>query len=143
MLTGRPESAWYHGEHSFFQPAWTRVANAPWTGVSGKEDKHHMAKTTRKTEPTTVEKKPAAKRAKAAPAAGVEKATTRRRTKPAADAATASQPNGQAAAHEPTHDEIALRAWSIYLDRGASHGQAMQDWLEAKRQLFAERKFAE
>jgi len=119
------------------------VANAPWTGVSGKEVKHDMAKTTRKTEPTTGEQKPAARRAKAAPAAGVEKATARRRTKTAADAAAGGQPNGQGAAQEPTHDEIALRAWSIYLERGASHGQAMSDWLEAKRQLFAERKLAE
>jgi len=111
--------------------------------VSGKEVKHHMAKTTRKTEPTTVEKKPAARRAKAAPAAGVENATTRRRTKTAADSAAADQPNGHGARPEPTHDEIALRAWSIYLERGASHGQAMQDWLEAKRQLFAERRLAE
>ena len=134
---------WYDEAYPFFfRPAWTRVANAPWTGVSGKKVKHDMAKTTRKTEPTTGEK-PAARRAKAAPAAGVEKATTRRRTKTAADSATASQPNGQGGAHEPTHDEIALRAWSIYLDRGASHGQAMQDWLEAKRQLFAERTLAE
>ena len=119
------------------------MANAPWTGVSGKEVKHDMAKTTRKTEPTTAENKPAARRAKAAPAAGAEKATTRRRTKTAADSATAGQPDGQGATQEPTHDEIALRAWSIYLDRGASHGQAMQDWLEAKRQLFAERELAE
>ena len=115
------------------------MANAPWTGVSGKEDKHDMAKTTRKTEPTTAETKPAARRAKAAPAAGVENATTRRRTKAAPDSATPGQPTGQGAAQEPTHDEIALRAWSIYLQRGASHGQAMSDWLEAKQQLFAER----
>ena len=40
---------------------------------------------------------------------------------------------------EPRTTTIALRAWSIYLQRGASHGQAMSDWLEAKQQLFAER----
>jgi hypothetical protein len=69
-----------------------------------------MAKTTRKTEPTTAVKKPAARRPKAA-----------------------------ARVAEPTHDDIALRAWSIYLQRGASHGQAMSDWLEAKAQLLIER----
>ena len=90
-----------------------------------------MAKTTRKTEPTTAEKKPAARRPKAAdPVAGAETVMTRRQTKTAPGAARVA---------EPTHDDIALRAWSIYLQRGASHGQAMSDWLEAKQQLFAER----
>ncbi len=115
------------------------MANAPWTGVSGKEVKNHMAKTTRKTEPTNGEKKPAARRAKAAPAAGAETATARRRTKTASDSTAAGQPNGQGAGQEPAHDEIALRAWSIYLQRGASHGQAMSDWLEARAQLCLER----
>ncbi len=119
-----------------FQPAWTGVATAPWTGVSGKEDKHDMAKTTRKTEPTTAATKPAARRTKAAaPAAGAEKVTTRRKAKMAPEAA----PAGAGVVPEPTHDEIALRAWSIYLDRGASHGQAMSDWLEARTQLCLER----
>ena len=90
-----------------------------------------MAKTTRKTEPTTAVKKPAVRRPKAAaPVAGAETATTRRQTKTAPGAAPVA---------ELTHDDIALRAWSIYLQRGASHGQAMSDWLEAKQQLFAER----
>ena len=90
-----------------------------------------MAKTTRKTEPTTAVKKPAARRPKAAaPVAAAETATTRRQTKTAPGAARMA---------EPTHDDIALRAWSIYLQRGASHGQAMSDWLEAKSQLLAER----
>jgi len=90
-----------------------------------------MAKTTRKTEPTTAVKKPAARRPKAAaPVAGAETVTTRRPTKTAPGAARVA---------EPTHDDIALRAWSIYLQRGASHGQAMSDWLEAKSQLLAER----
>ncbi len=112
------------------------MANAPWTGVSGKEDKHDMAKTTRKTEPTTAVTKPAARRTKAAdPAAGAEKVTAPRKRKTASEAATA----GQGFVPEPTHDEIALRAWSIYQQRGASHGQAMSDWLEARNQLCLER----
>ena len=62
--------------------------------------------------------------------AGAETATARRQTKTAPGAGPVA---------ELTHDDIALRAWSIYLQRGASHGQAMSDWLEAKRQLLAER----
>jgi hypothetical protein len=99
-----------------------------------------MAKTTRKTEPTTAPKKPATGRAiAAAPAAGAEKVTARRRGRTSPGAANSEQPSGQGFASEPTHDDIALRAWSIYLRRGGSHGQAMSDWLEAKTQLLLER----
>ena len=100
-----------------------------------------MAKTTRKTESVPAEpvKKTAPGRKKAAdPASGAEKVTTRRvkKTAPAAGAASAS---AVAPAIEPTHDEIALRAWSIYERRGRSHGQAMSDWLQAKAELCRER----
>jgi hypothetical protein len=98
-----------------------------------------MAKTTRKTEPTATERKPAARRTKTAdPADGAAKATTPRRTKGAAGVSAAQTVAGTPAA-EPTHDEIALRAWSIYLQRGGSHGQAMSDWLQAKAELSRER----
>ena len=50
-----------------------------------------MAKTTRKTEPTTAVKKPAARRPKAAaPVTGAETVTTRRQTKTAPGAAPVS-----------------------------------------------------
>jgi hypothetical protein len=99
-----------------------------------------MAKTTRKTEPTGTEKKPAARRTRTAdPADGVAKATTPRRTKAAAAVSAAAQTIAGTPGAEPTHDEIALRAWSIYLQRGGSHGQAMSDWLQAKAELVAER----
>jgi hypothetical protein len=119
--------------------------------VSGKEDDYDMAKTTRKTESAAGEKKPATRRTKAADQpAGAEKVVTRRRTKAAPEAAnvaeaagvreaTAKLPAEKTAAPEPTHEEIALRAWSIYQRRGASHGQAMNDWLEARTQLLLER----
>jgi len=91
-----------------------------------------MAKTTRKTESTPAEKKPVVRRTKAAsPAAGAAKPAVRPAKKAAGEA--------PAAAVEPTHDEISLRAWSIYESRGGGHGEAMDDWLEARRQLVAER----
>jgi hypothetical protein len=113
-----------------------------------------MAKTTRKTEPTTAERKPVTRRAKAAdPAAGATK-TIRTRKKagdssaiPAmteTEVANLGQPvQAPAILAEPTHDEIALRAWSLYESRGGGNGQAFDDWVEAKRQLFAERGIAE
>jgi hypothetical protein len=111
--------------------------------VQGKEDKHDMAKTTRKTDPATAEKKPAVRRTRtAAPEAGARKATARGRKKtgaagvPAAGVARRAEAAG---AFEPAHDDIALRAWSIYERRGGGHGQALADWLEARAQLCLER----
>ena len=128
------------------QPARMRGVRAG-AGVSGKEDEEDMAKTTRKTEsaPAETEKKTAPGRKQAAgPAAGAEKLTARRAKKPAPEASAALQavePGAAAGAPalEPTHDEIALRAWSIYERRGRSHGQAMNDWLQAKSELCRER----
>ena len=99
-----------------------------------------MAKTTRKTDPTIAEKKPATRRPKAAETlAGAEKLTTRRRATPAPEASSAKKPIERSYVPEPTHDEIALRAWSIYESRGGGHDQALDDWLEARMQLFVER----
>jgi hypothetical protein len=39
------------------------------------------------------------------------------------------------AATAPTYDEIALRAYHIYLERGATPGDPMRDWLQAEREL--------
>jgi hypothetical protein len=39
------------------------------------------------------------------------------------------------AAEAPSEEEIALRAYEIYLDRGQADGRDLDDWLEAKREL--------
>jgi len=39
---------------------------------------------------------------------------------------------------EPTHLQIANRAFEIYVSRGASHGDDIGDWFEAERQLRTE-----
>jgi Protein of unknown function (DUF2934) len=36
---------------------------------------------------------------------------------------------------EPTHEEIALRAYEIYLERGGVPGDALEDWTRAEREL--------
>lgn len=36
----------------------------------------------------------------------------------------------------PTHEEIALRAYEIYLERGGAPGDALEDWLRAERELM-------
>jgi uncharacterized protein YndB with AHSA1/START domain len=35
----------------------------------------------------------------------------------------------------PTHDQIAIRAYELYLERGRAPGNVQQDWLEAEREL--------
>jgi len=44
---------------------------------------------------------------------------------------------GQTAESHPTHEEIALRAYQIYAERGGAHGQDLGDWLQAERELVA------
>ena len=41
---------------------------------------------------------------------------------------------------KPTQDQIAARAYEIYLERGATPGDPMQDWLQAERDLSAPAK---
>jgi len=39
---------------------------------------------------------------------------------------------------EPTHIQIANRAFEIYVSRGGEHGHDVGDWFEAERQLRTE-----
>ncbi len=42
----------------------------------------------------------------------------------------------QPAKNPPTHEEIALRAFEIYLERGGAPGDALEDWTRAERELM-------
>jgi hypothetical protein len=35
----------------------------------------------------------------------------------------------------PTREEIALRAYEIFLDRGGAPGNSLEDWIRAEREL--------
>ena len=35
----------------------------------------------------------------------------------------------------PSHDDIANRAYELFLQRGGQHGQDFEDWLTAEREL--------
>jgi hypothetical protein len=50
---------------------------------------------------------------------------------------TTSETNetGEALTLQPTEEEIALRAYHIYLDRGGEEGDPLNDWLQAEREL--------
>jgi hypothetical protein len=41
-------------------------------------------------------------------------------------------------AETPSDEEIALRAYEIYVDRGQADGRDLDDWLEAKRELTSD-----
>jgi len=43
-----------------------------------------------------------------------------------------------AAKPAPTHDEIALRAYHIYLERHGAPGNPFEDWKQAEQELLAE-----
>ncbi|MCU1241837.1 MAG: hypothetical protein JWO71_2563 [Candidatus Acidoferrum typicum] len=46
--------------------------------------------------------------------------------------------NPRVAKNQPTQEEIALRAYRIYMERGGMPGNEAEDWIEAERQLINE-----
>lgn len=51
-------------------------------------------------------------------------------------AATGDIPNWVGSlAREPTHDDIARRAYQLYEERGREHGRDREDWFQAEREL--------
>ena len=43
----------------------------------------------------------------------------------------------QLASNALAHEQVAQRAYEIFLARGATHGQDIEDWLRAERELRA------
>ncbi|HZP33498.1 MAG TPA: DUF2934 domain-containing protein [Candidatus Acidoferrales bacterium] len=48
-----------------------------------------------------------------------------------------SSSNQRSNNHHPSHEHIAIRAYEIYVKRGAEHGRDLDDWLQAERELTA------
>jgi hypothetical protein len=48
-----------------------------------------------------------------------------------------TKPVSAATARLPTHDEIAQRAFDLYVARGQADGTAVNDWLRAESELAA------
>ena len=61
--------------------------------------------------------------------------------KPDGEAAAQPKPNGQSGPLElvPTEDDIRLRAYQRYLERGGEHGADFDDWVEAEKDLKSPR----
>jgi Protein of unknown function (DUF2934) len=58
-------------------------------------------------------------------------------TKPTKEASPAVS-HSQAAEASPSHDEIEVRAFQIYIERGGAYGHDIEDWLKAERELLEE-----
>jgi len=54
--------------------------------------------------------------------------------KPREKSSSESQP--QTASGAPTREEIEMRAHEIYVERGGTHGQDVEDWLQAEHELL-------
>lgn len=67
--------------------------------------------------------------AKPRPRARAKKSTDDNVVAEAADTTSLSM------ASEPSDDDIRVRAYHRYLERGGGHGMDFEDWLEAKREL--------
>ena len=51
-------------------------------------------------------------------------------------------PRGNPKNAGPSQDEIARKAYFLYLDQGCQHGQDMQHWLKAEAQMNESRKLS-
>jgi hypothetical protein len=39
---------------------------------------------------------------------------------------------------QPTQEQIAVRAYQLYLERGGTPGNELEDWIQAERQLIGD-----
>lgn len=77
-------------------------------------------------------------RAKTASTAAPKARTTTRKRATVPDAAIVTMA-AVGGIYQPTHDEIAARAHLLFERDGHQHGRDEEHWLEAERQLIAER----
>lgn len=95
--------------------------------------------------PSASQPKPRRSRASTSAAAGgaaSESATTQAARGSVADQSPADVDRrmaltSESMAAEPSEDDIRMRAYQRYLERGGSHGMDFDDWLEAERELRA------
>lgn len=65
--------------------------------------------------------------------------TPRKRTNKNVGAAVVEVTEVSIVAFEPTDDEIRLRAYHRYLERGSQPGNEVDDWVEARKELLSRR----
>lgn len=65
------------------------------------------------------------------------KRTRTRRTAPRKEAGSAVSDGGRPPARQPGVEEIRERAYELFIERGATHGNDLADWFAAEKQLCA------
>jgi hypothetical protein len=74
-----------------------------------------------------------------ADAAPVKRRSRAKTAKPVSDTVVVNdtaETTSLSMASEPSDDDIRIRAYHRYLERGGGHGMDFEDWLEAKRELL-------
>jgi hypothetical protein len=56
--------------------------------------------------------------------------------RPSASARETSSPESSTGQRIPTREEIEMAAYALYLERGGGDGYAVDDWLQAERELM-------
>jgi hypothetical protein len=51
-----------------------------------------------------------------------------------------AQPQEARAEYAPSREEVQQRAYEIHMERGGAHGQDIDDWLQAERELQAKHR---
>ena len=64
-----------------------------------------------------------------------KKATAKKTTKKAPTATKRPTNGARAKKASPTQEDIARRAYELFIQRGYEHGHDMEDWLQAERDL--------
>ena len=54
------------------------------------------------------------------------------------ESASPASQKPRVAKNQPAAEEIAFRAYQIYLERGAAPGNEFEDWIQAERELVGE-----
>ena len=62
---------------------------------------------------------------------------TTKKTKQTARPFTPRRPPGQRTPGLPSENDIAARAYQLFVERGGEHGRDVDDWLLAKRELLS------
>jgi len=62
---------------------------------------------------------------------------TTKKTKVIARPSTTGRRGGQRAPKSPAENDIAARAYQLFVERGGEHGRDLDDWLLAKQELLS------
>ena len=62
---------------------------------------------------------------------------TAKKTKQTERPSTVRRQRDRRAARVPTENDIARRAYELFVERGGEHGRDLDDWLSAKRELLS------